>query len=377
MARPTPVALGDLKATVVRGPREGRWYWRIRRYQDGTEETLWTGWASPAEILTALAEQQLRPRAAPEEVEIRTLGDLLDYWLGAQQDRADLSPHTIRNNRQAARHLLRTIGATPVEVVSTLTADRHVRARLGGSPRAAPRTIQAELSALRQALRWAQESQIYSGPLPRARIEGASRPTYSRYTPTADETGALLAVLRERADWLYRAVVLAWTTGARPGEVGHLRWGDVDREAGRIAVGRHRGAAKTGERTIPLAPEVAEELRAWWAADQVRGRGLSATVHGASPETVRGCYRRLRLACAEAGIPPLSWQAFRRSATDRLYDAGVDPGTEAALLGHSVVTALRAYRGVRQRQLQEAAVQLGLDPPAQIPGTTGAKPRRS
>lgn len=55
--RPDKVVVAPLRARVVRGPNEsGRWYWRIVLYrgQKGAEATLWTGWATSADVRTHL-----------------------------------------------------------------------------------------------------------------------------------------------------------------------------------------------------------------------------------------------------------------------------------------------------------------------------------
>lgn len=67
MSRPKPVALGDVRLSVVRGPRaDGLWYWRARR--SGARDTLWSGWATREEAI-AQAERLVSeglPAPAPQ-----------------------------------------------------------------------------------------------------------------------------------------------------------------------------------------------------------------------------------------------------------------------------------------------------------------------
>lgn len=93
----------------------------------------------------------------------------------------------------------------------------------------------------------------------------------------------------------YRLLLwLQYATGARIGEIAYLEWADVDLAAGTLALGRHLGARKTGERVVCLADEVLEELRAW------RDRPPETPARGSPPS-------------AEVGPPAPAWTASPRT----------------------------------------------------------------
>ena len=53
--KPAKIEIHPVHAHAIRGPREGRWYWRARAYSGDTERTVWTGWGTREEVHEALA----------------------------------------------------------------------------------------------------------------------------------------------------------------------------------------------------------------------------------------------------------------------------------------------------------------------------------
>ena len=47
--KPSPFGVGrNVRCRAIRGPKDGRWYWRAERHKHG-RKTVWSGWATAAE----------------------------------------------------------------------------------------------------------------------------------------------------------------------------------------------------------------------------------------------------------------------------------------------------------------------------------------
>lgn len=327
--RPTPLVVGPLRAAAIRGPRaDGRWYWRARRYVDGTESCAWTGWASRAEVereLAALVVDGLdRHRSA--YADLVTVADLLEAWVAAQEDRADLRPGTVLNYRTKARHLVGGVGPARLDRLDLVTLCGYRDRRLRGE--AAPESVSMELNVLRIAWRWGREvGACPARDLPR--VDVRKRATRNHSTPEASHVAAVVAHL---TGWARAAVLLLYSTGARVGEIADLEWPAVDMDGALV-----RLDGKTGERLVPLAPEAVAVL------SELPRDG--ARVFACAGRTVRvNLGGMMQRACERAGVPVFTPHGLRRLAVDRFLRAGVDVGTACAILGHSPAVMLQHYR---------------------------------
>lgn len=349
--RPSVVRVHPMRARVVRGPHKdgsGRWYWRVQHSHDATTETVWTGWATRDEVADRMVALINAPAPAPAQKdaeEITTVRDLLEVWVGHEDDRADTSRHWKRNARCCAAHVAATVGAARLDRVTSATLERHRDGRLRSG--AAPSTVRQELKAFRAAWRWGREIGLCPDrSLPRMRLK--VEPVRDRYTPSRDEVVQVIGAL---TGWPQLAVWLLYATGARVGEVAGLTPDDVDLTRATVTL---RG--KTGTRTVPLAADVVSALRAWTPPER------AATVLGVSPKVVTGHLGsvHLRRACAAVGVKRFSPHGLRRAAVDAFLRAGVDPGTAAAFLGHSPQVMLAHYRRATAEDQRRALLAAGL-----------------
>lgn len=353
--RPKKVVVGPVRARAIRSRAStaatGDWYWRAEVHRDATTLTVWNGWATRAVVEETLARLLTEgtlfdaPEADPEPV--RTTRDLMETWVAAQEDRGDLSDHTVRGYRNAARQVVTVIGDVLLDHVdvSTLHRFRDTRLRAGG----ATGTVDMELGVVRMAWRWGREIGVCPvRDLPHVPVN--VKPTRNRRTPSTSEVTAVLGAM---TGWSRLAVRLLFATGARIGEIAGLTWRDLDLDEGVLRVD-----GKTGERLIPVEPAVVAELRAL-RGDAPGGAG----VFGVNPRTVKGQIRvrYLPRACEAAGVPVFSAHGLRRAAADTYARAGVDVGTAAALLGHSPKVMLEHYRQVTldDRRRAVARARLG------------------
>lgn len=351
--RPHPFAVGPVKARIVRGPRaDGRWYWRAGIYRDGTERTVWTGWALPEEAVRLLAAKVAEDRLDVPEVEDKaeTIGDLMEYFIGRQELRADLSPETLTAQRNASKRLKRGMGPARIDRLdlAALERFRDVRLRAGS----APGTIALDFQVLRAA--WAYGREVGLIPdqvLPRVRLLAPSRAP--KRTPSPAEISRVLPHLIG----IYKlAVLLLASTGCRRGEVCQLTWAELDLDAAEL----HLAQGKTGARSIPLAAPVVAALRAHRAEHPKEG---DECIWPVSPTTMRNkVWARLQEACKAADVAPFSPHALRRAAVGALYRSGADPSVAASVAGHSPAMALKHYREVTDADRRAAvqAARLGL-----------------
>lgn len=342
MKKPAPIKLSGVSARPVRTREDGRWYWRAERER----VTLGCAWATRSEAETWVAHLVVGVQGRPEEPQLGTVVLLLGAWLAVQESRTDISPSTAATYHTAAKRL-----ADAELGLRTVRVDRMTRAAVDAWVRSAQRVgysasaVRLSLAVLSMAWQWGRregETPDRDLDVPHVRAQA----TRDKRTPTAPEIAAVLAALD---DWVRVAAVLQVETGARLGEIAALRWSDVDLARGRIALGRHQGATKTGARTLPLSGAAVDAL-----ASLPAGIG-DAPLFGRSPLTVaQGLQRRLR----ELGV---DWtpHALRRAMVDRLARAGVEMATAARWTGHSPEVMMRAYRTVTDSDLEHAAEQLG------------------
>ena len=354
--KPRAIGLDGVHVRPIRGPskRCPDWYWRAVCYVAGEEKTVWTGRASREEakriVTDKMASGELFTRQAGSDVS--TLRDLLECWVAAQERREDLAAATCVNYRRAATAVADRIGPVAIEATHKGTLDRYRDQRLGES--CAPSTLRLEFQVLRSAWRWGQDM----GVCPARRLHvpkvNGGRVTNGR-TPTRGDVARVLADLQARGCWSYLATRLLLATGARVGEITHLRWADVDLAEGWLFLGRHVGAAKTGEREVPFEGEVRQAL-------EEAGPGRPGDlVLGQAPMHARSTLALiLRRSCKRVGVQPFAPGGLRRLAEDEMYRRHRDPSVAAALLGHSEQTALRFYRKATRADLRAAVREVGL-----------------
>lgn len=379
--RPGGRRLGQAGATVQRGPRDdGRWYWMIRGPKPKGEQrpVLWTGWATVAEVDRELAvlvatgrDQPAAPARQAQSVTCKTLGDLLEFWAGAQLQRSDLRAQTVANYVDLAKAVKRSIGEVLLVRVDTGTLARHRDLRLHAGR--APTTVRSELVVASMALRWGHSIGLTDRAAPEPPPLKV-RTVREKVTPTQAE--AWRVVLngtrllgqwdgsRERAPafegrWLDYAVLVAGT-GARPKTIARLQRSDIHLRGDEVTlslIGKVRPRYDFPARglTAEVARRLAEadDEQLWPVRDPV---GL-----------VKAFSKRLLQVDWEAlGIRQFRPYGFRRSAADALYEAHRDPSVAAALLDHSPEEAMRHYRRPKVVTMGQAVAAAGLGGPSVV-----------
>jgi integrase len=367
--RPRPFGIGPhVRVRVHSGPNaKGQWRWRADRQSGEDRPTIWSGWATTAEEASDLVQAVLRERgetwSSPEDVV--TVKDLLSVWT-ADREQEDRSEYTTRARNGCADRLsvsslaaihLRQLGKRAV-AVNAFSA--YTRSYPG-----ARATLRADLIALAAAWAWGRQRDLVPDadlPIPTVQVRREDA-VHDRYVPSAEEVVAVLARLRTRRtrprEWPWRAVLLLWATGCRPGEIATLTWDRVSADGRILTV-----VGKTGERRVALHSSVAEQVATW--------KREGPTVHGAKPASVltylhslvaraqREVEAEWRAVDPEARCPHWTLYGLRRAAVDQLYRRDRDPSVSAAHMGHSPGMAMSIYRTITDDDLIEVAEAAGL-----------------
>lgn len=138
-------------------------------------------------------------------------------------------------------------------------------------------------------------------------------------------------------------VLLALNTGMRKGELGQLKWGDINFTANTLTV--RAGYAKSGEaRHIPLNDEATAVLSAWR-----RQRGSAGSVFGVA--SFSKAWRRVLVG---AGIEDFRFHDLRHTFASNLVMAGVALNTVRELLGHSDIEMTIRYAHLAKSHKSDA-----------------------
>lgn len=249
----------------------------------------------------------------------------------------------LRATRSRARRLEAMFNPDATEL-TLLDLMRYARAR--AEQKAAPATINRELSILRRGCSLAEI------PWPSKWTKRQEAPPRSGFT-SREEIERVCAYLSPgQAD----AARFLFLTGWRRNEAVNLRWSEVDFDRGEVRL--LAGTTKNREpRTFPLYPQLKALLQQ---------RLTRALVNAPVPEDRRvfgfndGPHfsRCWRLACVKAGVKAILLHDFRRTAARNLLEAGVDRQVAMKLLGHKTESIFNRYRITTGKELENAAAKL-------------------
>lgn len=365
--RPSPIHVGDLHARVVRGPdAQGRWYWRWARRGTDDKDGGALGWRTGDEASRELARLVGADGRVHGRPDMRTVRDLLETWMAAQLGRADLSPETVKQRHHCAKTLAARIGDVLLAKVNRAVLDAYRDRRLVEKAVARtttrdgrkiektlertirPRTVRLEIEVLRTAWRWGLEIGGIPAdrdvPTTKVLVKGWAR---NRTTPTRAHVERVLAELQ---GWHRLGFLLLAGTGCRRSEILNLRWDQVDTEGARLRV-----SGKTGERVVPIAPDLVTAL------EHARESAAAAVlVFPASRHTRLAIDAAIERACRRAEVPAFAPGGLRRFAVKELYRSGVDPSIAGAVVGHSPAVALRHYNEISEEERAAAVAQARL-----------------
>lgn len=275
------------------------WGSRIEAAAHG--RTLVLGAQVTLNMLLDEAEPQLRS----------PLDAALKYWraqLGTMRLR-DISPSLLASHRdKLLRAQTRSHGHKKTKMRTPATVRHYLS------------TLTAVFNIGVRELRWCEANPVRDVKLPRP------APGRTRFLNDTERTDLFTACKASDSTALYAFVLMAFTTGARRGEIAALRWSDVD-------LGRRWAIfpmTKNGDsRGVPLVPAVVTELENLPRAHEL-----------VFPQDMT---RAWRTAIKRAGITSFRFHDLRHSAASRLVQSGANLSEVAQLLGHKDIRMTQRY----------------------------------
>jgi site-specific recombinase XerD len=260
-------------------------------------------------------------------------------------ERAERSPHTIRNYRHDLDRLAAWFASHSEEpfLPSTLTpADLRAYKHWLIAQNLKPRTINRKLATLKSFLHWAVDVRLLrSGHglrVPRPVREARGGP---RWLDRQEQHRLLRAVERSGALRDIAAVTLMLHTGMRVSELCALAWKDVSvsERHGLLTVRYGKGSKR---RDIPLNRDARWAIRTLGYGEHA---GTSALIFRGQrgPLTPRGVQLLLARYARTTGLEGVTPQALRHSFCKNLVNAGVGLEKIARLAGHDSLETTRRY----------------------------------
>ena len=295
-----------------------------------------------------------------------TLGDFASSWLKMKQGRGDLASSTANRYATALDHLSSWLTQMPLGEISSRDIEQWM---VASNKKFAEQTVNGWLRVLRACLSDAlRDGLIARNPAQAVRPLKVKVDLEDTNSLTVVELRKLLDALEQQDYTLYAAAMTQALTGLRWGENSALKWEDHDREARVLRIRRAvsdrqlRPITKTGKSRIVGVPAVLatvlEAHREQLTKRQHPGlaSGLMFPSRKGTPLTSGRISDALREACKAAGITKrFTSHGFRRSLTDLLRKAEVDPVIAAGLTGHETERMRKHYSTVRDDEAVEAS----------------------
>lgn len=230
--------------------------------------------------------------------------------------------NTVRRRRWTLERFVDEIG--PVSLDQATRAD--VEAFIAPIPAASSR--QALLSDLRTFYEFAVERELLADNPTRT----MKAPKVPKRRPRPVSAGEVLEAIASADPRTRLMVMLAALAGLRVSEIGKLRLVDVNYDAHEIDIRDGKGGK---DRTVPLHPDLARELRSWPGA----GNGY---VFGLTSTHVSRCIREL---FRELGIEHRPHDLRAAFGTEVARQSNGNAVTVQKLLGHADMSTSQRYLG--------------------------------
>jgi integrase len=263
--------------------------------------------------------------------------------------------------KENARPLAAFFDQTPLCKIDSGMIAAHQNARVDAGR--APRTINGEVSVLRQVLRHAK---LWY------RIEDEYRPLKNTKPPvgqalTDEQQQGLLALAESKPAWLfaYVAATLSFCCGLRACEIKGLQWKHVDWPQKRLEVRRSKTPAgwrdpSLNQRCLAVLTTLRNQATAGGFAEPDHflfpWHGRDKKIDPTKAMTSwKSAWRSLRKA---AGLGHVRFHHGRHTALTRLSEAGQPDWVIQAQLGHVSPSMMKTYSHVRRKALDAAAAVL-------------------
>jgi integrase len=296
-------------------------------------------WAKKREV-----ELKERPHLAASEARKHTLGVAIDRYL------ANYLPHKSASMQRDQTAQLRwwkqhygdlklSLVQAPllVEARDKLANTLKHRGKVGTL---SPATVNRHLAAMSVVLGLAHKEWHWIQDNPMRAVsrlkEAKPRTRYLKDEGERPELVRLLSACRiSESQYLYTAVLMAITTGARQMEILSLRWSDVDLVNATITI---RDTKNGDTRVVALSPDVMVLLK--------ERRGVSDALVFPSlsdPTRTVDLNSAWKTALRRAGIEDFRWHDLRHTAASYLAMEGATSAELAGVLGHRTLAMVKRY----------------------------------
>jgi integrase len=322
-----------------------------------------TDQATAAAALAAAIERRAAAEQVPAEVD-PTFQDYIHYWLDEHAIRR-IAPKTLERYREFGEYLIRHIGDTKINDISTAQIQRmiHTLSDHGGmitkeypaGRPLAPKTVRHLGTLLYTALAEADRLGILKirHPMANKRVR---LPKLVKRDPPVIEKSKLKALFdRARTTRLYPFIVLAAGTGCRRGELLAVQWADVNENTSEITISKSLEQTKAGGLRVKstksekprkfVVPEAALEVLAEHRLQQDEDKRMFGSdyqdhglifcqPHGAyySPDREGARVKELMVA---VGLKGVSLHSLRHTFATELLSDGVPLAVVSERLGHA------------------------------------------
>jgi len=230
-------------------------------------------------------------------------------------------------------------------------------------------TVNKHIATMKRVFEWADARGLIKGnPFKRIRLLKAGKRDRRWFKPAE-----FAKILQNAPDDFGRLMYyLGYTTGLRLGELEHLRWEDLDLDAGILTVQEHRGGEleipwkpkDTDKRSLPLTRVAVEMLRA--RRNEVQMKSPYVFINGDKARRLAKTWkpgrrllnnvaRTLKLVLRRADIDKGCFHDLRVSAICNWLKAGRPAPEVQAMAGHAeITTTMNHYALVDDSAIDEA-----------------------
>lgn len=260
-----------------------------------------------------------------EKGKILKLSDFVKIY--AENDRQDLSVHTLRADHVALKKLADVVGADcPIHQITTdsILLFKKINIQNGIKPGA----INSYLMRIQAALNYALDKEFIKDT---PKIKMLKLPKRLPRILTVDE---IKTVLDASDPEMRRIVTFALWTGCRLAEIIGLRW-DMVRNDIAYVVGKG-----DKERAVPLVGGALDALGTASGTHIFQQRAL---------DTISARFKKITRSC---GIPDLHFHSLRHSAATQMVSCGLRLDSIQKILGHTTVRVTQMYAQVVDQLLK-------------------------
>lgn len=298
-------------------------------------------------ICDAIAQQMMMPDPGP----VLTTADFAAAYLDSVG--RSLRPSTMVSYAANITRFTKLYGDLPLKEIRAENIEAFIASLKGLSPA----SINIALRSLRAMFRRAiVHGHISSSPMagvPMARVPEKTFPPFLTLEQYWGHVEPVMPSNRFRA-----ACRLAMFSGMRLGEIGALRWQDIDFDLNEIRIESRDGwQTKSGKgRVVPLLDPVRDALTLLPKSHQsVLGVRTGTKKETPDTSTISRMWRELvaKINSDEDLIPPITFHGLRHSYATWLAASGLPLRSLQAVLGHADIATTMIYTHVQPQHLTE------------------------